>query len=127
MLFGGTKTLINDKRRCAKDLQYGTPLFLLNMQSDTVHGPFFAESVLEFNHDPTAWGSRSVKGKQESNYPCQVCVDTSEWEAEDRPQVRFKKSDPLSRELRKTKGGDWISESTHRKLTLQLGVDFPAL
>ena len=44
MLFGGTKALINDKRRCTKDIQFGTPLFLLNIQSDTVHGPFFAES-----------------------------------------------------------------------------------
>ena len=34
MLFGGTKALINDKRRCTKDIQFGTPLFLLNIQSD---------------------------------------------------------------------------------------------
>ena len=126
MLFGGTKTLLNDKtRRCVDDIQYGTPMFLLNMQTDTVYGPFFAESGMQFNHDPSAWGTRTVHGQRESAYPCQVCVDISEWEAYDNPSVRFKKSDPTNRALRGTRGGDWINEQIHRELVEQLGVDFP--
>jgi hypothetical protein len=125
MLFGGTKTLINDKRRAVGNIQFGTPLFLLNMQTDTVFGPFFAESGMAFNHDPSAWGSRTVRGQKESAYPCQVCVDISEWEAEGSPDVQFRKSDPINRALRATKGGGWVNEQIHRALVTQLGVEFP--
>jgi hypothetical protein len=125
MLFGGTKTLQKDRSRGAKDIQYGTPLFLLNIKNNTVFGPFFAESMMIYNHDPSAWGFNMERGEKVSKYPCQVCVDMSEWEAAKSPCVSFRRTDPICQILKDTKGGNWINERAHRSLVQRLKVEFP--
>jgi hypothetical protein len=51
-----------------------TSLFLLNVQTKTLWGPFFADSVCEINLEPTAWNPKNGSASTTSPYPVQVRV-----------------------------------------------------
>ena len=98
MLFGGTETL--KRGRHVERIQVGTALYLFNMQTNTLFGPFMAESAMVYNHDPDAWGFRVAGGVKKSKFPCQVVVDMSEWEDQDRPSAVIARNSRLQRAIR---------------------------
>ena len=61
MLFGDTRSFWNEIR----DVRRGDVLFLYNLETDVLFGPFIADSDGQLNIEPDAWGSR---------FPAQVRV-----------------------------------------------------
>jgi len=61
MLFGDTRSSWNEIR----DVRRGDVLFLYNLETDILFGPFIADSDGQLNIEPDAWGSR---------FPAQVRV-----------------------------------------------------